>query len=227
MVRGLPDYFKGYIAWPVIQAGKYGPVKTVIFRDDFEDTLLKWDRTGIGTYGRDTTHAFIGGACLQLTTPATAGQSSGAQRRFSFPLSKRVGLSLMFDFDAKLRYIDVDVVSYDGTTERIALVRYDVVNTKWQYFGSDGAYHDIPGGTQKLNVYYNVWHFLCLEVDFEDNEYLQLIAADRVFDLRGIAIWTASSTARVKSEIDVSATTNLDSAEDLYVDDVVLFLEPK
>jgi len=72
------------------------PTGKVVFQDDFEAEVLKWDAviSGTGTIARNTTHAFDGGASLKITTSAGENDYTEAVRFVGLDFYKKSPLGL-------------------------------------------------------------------------------------------------------------------------------------
>jgi len=227
MVRGLPDYTR--------LERRYIPY-TIIFKDDFEDTLLKWPIGGDPGYEGDrvTDKAYYGGACLWLKTPAVANKMVDTFRTFAMTPEQKISLQILWyypRFDPTVEYNDrkweceIDVLFEKAEKGYYAGVIYLVDDQKWQYRDENNAKVDVPGGTQYLD--YDCWHRLTLMVSLKQEKYIKLESDMDVFDLRGISIFAYSVPVgqRTHAWIEIYMRTLEALSKVVYIDGVKVFTE--
>lgn len=203
-----------------------------LLEDDFESTLLKWTRTGVGSLSvtRITTAAFNGDACMELLT-RTAGSTNGDEVN----AGRVVGLGIKPKINLRTR-VQNGGPSADANKLKIKLlaamdlryVVFEVHITYWtqeiSYRGSDNAMHVIAGVTAPHTV--GEWSKLELQVNKETNKYEYLTYGGLRIDLTDIQGYSAS-TVDVESSLYVTLgaiqedTASATNAGALY-DDVVV-----
>lgn len=120
-----------------------------------------------------------------------------------------------FEDLSKNAYVTFWVEWWDGANYNVAKVRYDVVNTKWQYLNSSNAWTDVIT-THILNV--SVWHSLELDIDFTHSAYLRLMVDDRTITFSSTNLYVTADTTKAKAQLTFETVTQGASAAEAYFD---------
>jgi len=198
---------------------------TVILFDDMED-LFKWIGYGTGTdyvVEKSTTVAFNGSASLHMRTRATTpapGDYVAADRRIGVPYGKKVKFECRWRVDvvADLDNIRFVLRWFDGAKAHVALIRWQGPEEKWQYYGDDGAMHDIPGGVQSLLQ--GSFHRIAYTVDFTKNEYGIFQCDDLLVDLKGTKFRVDPYVIDSNFQIEIAIVDETGNRPEAYIDDV-------
>jgi len=199
----------------------------VIMFDDIED-LFKWIEGGTGgdtVFEKSTTKAYNGSACLHMktrTTEAVIGDTICATRYGVQRPGKRYRLELMWTHVSSLLVgsLSFNVMLHDGVNNHHAKLSYDAENDKWRYYGTDGGYHDVPGGAQNLDE--DSWHRLVMEFDQNKQEYIKMISDGLEIPLTGIKYYQLGGGSLVQLRVQFEIWALTAAACESYFDDVLL-----
>jgi hypothetical protein len=205
---------------------RYMPSR-IQFLDDFEG-VLKWSQEA-GTVTKDSSiHAYEGTYCLKLATAATAGSLAQARLVLGIiPLSK-VMLQLRWHYTAAAvstpRSFILTANIYDETYQTyIGLQHLNYVTTaqnKWQYLGSDMAWHDLPDGSQIISPTLPTHQYLMLKADLKSNppKYVMAELNNKVIDMSALQAYRTTTSGSPRILIDLAAYTDAAAETDVYVD---------
>jgi hypothetical protein len=218
------DAFRSLPWW-----ARYKPAR-ILYMDDFEGAL-KW--LASGTVAKDTgVDTFEGSAQLKLTTTASAGNYSSASQIIGQAAKGQIQLQLRWHLNAAAelnpRYVQFGLDWYDGTNLNSFPFRY-LKNTsgalnKWQYLGSDNAYHDIPGGGQVIPCTFVSHNFLRVRVDMRSGSpvYSLLESNDVSVNMKGTAGYQTASSNPLYTQCSLIVCTDLAYVSSMGVDALLL-----
>lgn len=196
----------------------------IYLEDTFEPATLGWVHSGTGSLTRITTRYVKDGACMQLTTGVTAGDKCYAIRKLGLPLYKRLSVSAHFTLPSNGRYLYIGGdgltnPSYTGVFKMAIGVRYDIVNSKWQYISSAGAWTDVPDGAQVLEKDDDSWHYfeLIMKITATGYFYESMICDSSIFKIDEAVQLTLDFTP-ISSVFNIGLETNVNAAVDAYID---------
>jgi len=192
MATGAPDW-QG-LRWKTEAVNRpnimYPGGKQIVY-DGFDTATLHWKISGDGdqTGVVSTDQALKGEASMKLGTGLGATAYVIAAKYLGLPPTTKIGFQCAFyvgvpnvlDFRFALDY-------YSGTKTSNAIVLYDYVNKKWQYWPSTEVFTDIPGGSQDLTEDSAPWQFMKLAVDFDTGKYMYLRVNNDVFDMSTLSL---------------------------------------
>jgi len=211
----------------VLVNGAMKPVKPrALVEDVINGALTNWYSGGDdgGAVVPDITFYMSPNASMKILTPSGSGKEYYAERGISLPFSKRLELRFWWQINSNAKTFEVQINWYyleSETTRRFtASLVYLTSGTRWLYLATDGYYHDVQNGTQKVPVADTaVWIQSRLVVDFGTHQYVEFSCGDRKFDLDEQALpnlvafggeridWRFSV---VNSNDNYSATANID-----------------
>lgn len=217
----------------------------LIFYDDMEDldaNATVHYQHGFaghdGTIGSDITRAFSGAKSLKIVTGAIAAGDNlellrrVGLRKFSSDVQLPLGIfGLEFKWmtetaAAAIREIYAEIQLYDGTNLWRAAIKWlGEANLKWQYMNNAGAFADIAGGTESINVGTNdVWQYFKMNFEvfrqmygyvFSNNKFLLLSGG-------GLATRQVANATLPQLQIVIGVTTAGAAAVTVFIDDIIL-----
>lgn len=196
----------------------------VIWLDDFESDVFKWDITfsGLGWEVVQTpTYARNGAFSVKLTTGRTVDQYVRIQHYNAYPVKSNIGLELSMSKDSWPGEFIIFFDLYDGVTHYIAGIRYDITNDDL-YRYVDPLTWTLIDSAFRLYEDADCFNTLKLVVDFVDELYTRFIANNAVYDLSTYPIYSVASPIRAHLEIRIDVISDLAANRSAYVDDVIL-----
>lgn len=199
----------------------------VLLFDDIED-LLKWVEAGTGgdsVFEKIATVAYNGSACLHMksrTTNAAEDDEISGYRDTIMRPGKRYRMECLFrpDASAQSKLVFFRALLYDGTNSHNAQVRWDEVNTKWQYLNSVAGWTDVPGGSQDLVA--DQFHRFLLEWDLSSGKYIRFVCDGLEVDLSGVSFYVTADASATIMRLDVGMFAGAAPPGELYFDDVLV-----
>jgi|GEM_PF-3549748 len=196
----------------------------LVWLDDFEDGLVKWNTATQGTGAavaatQDT--ARNGGYSCKLTTGNLTGDYAEIGTYLYLPRIYTVsGLELHFATDDSLWKLEVSLNIFDGDT---------VYWSGWRYY-DDANQLDVRVGAiyqtidTNQRIYIDKHCFIPAKVvtDLNAMRYKRLLFNNTVYAISGILLTGASSTAAPHLAIVVRFTTREDVSKAMYIDDVIV-----
>jgi hypothetical protein len=164
------------------------PTNRLIFKETFEDTLLKMVAVtaGGGAIARDTTDAFNGGASLKITTDADGAAYAEAARFVGTDWYKRPALGWDVWWNprtmADAQDMQMGFEWYDGTNAHSAYLRY-LKGTGWQVrqVAAWVTFSAVPVPAQGRAFH---WINVKLIADLLNSKYVAAIIDGQYYDLR-------------------------------------------
>lgn len=196
----------------------------VIFLDDFEENIHKWDRTleGDGArIGLSSTTARNGGLCCKITTGDTTGDTEQMSRYLSYPVLSKMGLEISMALHSFASPVIMQLHTDDGTTWTVGGLRYYPNTDTLQYLDSGGVYQTI---TNTLALYLDVhcFHTFKLVIDLVNGRYTRAIVGPHAYDLSAYPLFTGAFLVHNFLGINIIAEARRDGNEDMYVEDVII-----
>lgn len=162
----------------------------ILVQDDFDGAISNWYCSGDdgGSVVRDFSFYMSPNSSMRIVTPLGDNKIYYAERGTSRPTSEKFGLDFWWQVNSVAKNFEFTINWYyfeNGTIRRYcASILYEVVGTNWEYLGSDGYYHSIVNGIQRLPIADTaIWIHAKLVVDFRTEEYVTFVSADKVFAL--------------------------------------------
>lgn len=238
MVHTLPDYTTKYKMTTIFGqidtgelAARLGSPVTfdrrghILFYDDFEDLLGKWNT---GTHGD--------GASVAISTAAAATKSSSVKlttgstgqfmaRMFIYralPVLGKLGFEVSFTFDDDMDNIVLHATIRSGVSIFSPRIELDHTNNKIEYYDSGGIYQDLITSVSWQHETYN-WAALKFVVDYTNEKYTRLIFRDTQTPMSSYAMRRTElggNEQRVDFGITATGTTGNNAV--LYVDNVII-----
>lgn len=196
----------------------------VVWLDDFESGLQKWELLGVGA-GWSTTwspdEARNGGFSAKLLTGPVAGRTVYMNHYQPYPVLSRMGFEFSFSRGVAWRELWLRIALYDGTYQHEAVIRWKFADSSFYYQDSGGV--DVKL-TPPLGIWVNVRLFntLKLVVDFVKEEYFELIVNSQIFPLAGIKYekTTPFPTKELIMQVGLETEVNLQAL--MHVEDAII-----
>lgn len=196
----------------------------VIWMDDFEAALLKWDTDmyGVGAaVALSTASARNGGQSVKLTTGNAVGDFAAIGRITYLPPSTRLGVECSFAFENEIEKIVLGFYIYDGVKWYFPALVYRPLTDELQYCSGFETYTTIQSG---LDFYPHplAYSTFKLVVDWTTKKYVRAFVNGVLYDLSAYDMFsiTYAETPRLVSFVEVwngSAGNHY-----VYADDFIL-----
>lgn len=165
------------------------PTGRILFQDDFEDTLLKWEASGTGTIGRHTTHAMDTEACMEIVTDITANNMMEALKQIApqeSPLGK-LGLEFYFSMASTKYGAFIFGLQYVSANRGVN-VRSGIKLYQGEYEAAGGVWTALPDiwTGWDLSDDFRFWHHAKLIVDLVNADYIYLKVDDYEWDMEAL-----------------------------------------
>lgn len=192
----------------------------LINRDDFESATPKYseDVAGAGTIKRSIDTARFGSFSVKCVTDAVTNRFC----QIIYPnvdfIDGNLGAKIYFASNDDNYDVRSLVAVYDGTNSHLAGIKWTESTEKLAYWGSDAAYHDLPG-TYPYYSGIHSWAALKIVCDTINKEYVRAVFMSDEIDLGGYGMEiSANATKRTfSSYFKIMAAENV--AKTCYFDD--------
>jgi len=229
LVENYDEYAQNYPVGMGDGAARMGSIKTydmrgrVIFMDDFEATVLKWERANVGVGGSqalDTLHARNGNQSCRLTTNTGAGRQSQITRYIPQPRMARIGLEMSFYIPISFGIFEILLRSFDGGDANYTGVRFVEATRTIEYLDDVGAWVD-TGFVWDANNRYGIFNTLKFVIDYQQDEYVRILYNYQELDLTGIPTQWFGWAIDPRMQLMANAVGDNINNIDCYVDDVI------
>jgi len=223
VVEDAPDYTPG-----VIILDLKGEVSTlppqVVWQDDFEDNIAKWDIATDGAGGTaalSTEEAMSGAKSAKIVTPVGPNKSTLIRRYTPLPKLSKVGFEIAF----KLVSLTTDVYwtimfNWDGTRYDF-VIYYDSAGDALKYLDEGGSYQAFASAVE-LGVSHTQFHMMKLIVDLEGKKYVKCTLNNTEYSLAGKnpkeSVWITED----RFYIEFKATSMDATAHNAFTDDAIV-----
>jgi len=237
MVHTLPDYtskWKNKTIFSIVDNGelavRLGGINTydrrgnVIWLDDFEDGINKWNTGGNGLGNAVTnsvTASMTKGASAKLTTGSTGAFNSQMYMYRALPVLGKLGHEFSFTFDNDMAEIIVYFYVRSGLDLYLAGLKLDNTNDRIQYYDNLGAWQDLLTAVSWQYATYN-FATIKLVADFANNTYERLIFRDTETDMTAYPLRNALAANEQRWEWFISCTGTNGNNAVCYVDNVII-----
>lgn len=194
----------------------------VVFTDDFEGALLKWNKmtSNSGTSLQSSAHAKSGSQSIELDVAKVLAAGAGIYREFGIQPSQRLGCEINFCKPDSNTYYIQRLSYHDGTNAWQGAVKIDFSTnilsiqtgaTTWQtiatlpaFSGSDQAFHPIK-----------------LVVDFDTKTYVRLIVDNGNYVVSNYSLYESVSAINQRILLEMELWGLNTTGGQLYLDDAV------
>lgn len=195
----------------------------VIWFDDFESGITKWQfvGTGVGEGAEwNSARARFGGFSCKLTTGDVIDNNQLMIHSEPYPVIGTMGIEFSFS-DGEDGTIVWQLILYDGTDLHSMHIRYNIATGRFQYFRLPLGWQDIEP-VRVMDYGQSLFHHIKCVGNFNTDEYLRLIYDDVTFDLSGIPLDVQAVGIQPRLDASLIVTTTINANVELYVDDVIL-----
>lgn len=196
----------------------------VIFADDFENNLKKWESSispfSAGRLSLSTDRARSGSLSCKQITGVDASDYAGIIRRMSYPYQSRIGLEASCSLGTGNSYFYLSFTQYDGANNKTGMVRYNEVDDKLEYWTSAGAWAELKTGL-RLSVG-SVFHTFKLVIEPSTNLYLRLLVNNNEYDMSALALDVNADTTAARLDAELRSVAGVAAAQTNYVDDAII-----
>jgi hypothetical protein len=236
VAHGTPDY--GLTAGTVTTyqltdlaelAARLGSIDTfdrrgeVQFADGFE--------CGLGAF--QVVLSGAGAAIALVTTPVRserrsahfsagtdAGQSARIVRNQAFAALSRFGLEFSVVLNQLIKYIQAQIIVYDGVNRTEYTIRFDGEASTITYADAAGVYRVITAAFNPQTIG-SLFHTAKLVVDATARQYVRLLFDAAVYDLTTKAAQQFADATPAYISLTIALVSHNALAFDMYVDDVI------
>ena len=228
----LETYLGGQISLAEV-AARLGSIDTfdrrgeVIFLDDFESGLGKWEFSALstGTYALSALCATSGALSCKLVTAAALNDTVEAIHyapyrsltKLSFELAIAIGSNTKGKHDFR-------IAVNDGTNNIVGGICYDASTRKYQYLNSAGGFTDLATSkdfNQSTAPSY-IFSRVKVVVDPSNNKYVRAIINHDTYDMSQLALYAAASALVPYIYIQYKETATDGTAITSWIDDAIL-----
>lgn len=195
----------------------------VIFMDDFEDSTVKWTKSGAGvdpTALRSITTARTRNYSYKVITSAEVGNWTDVTHYHRLPPSTRLGFEFSFALGSSLTYVwsrlylDSKTDRYWGQLEYnppSKLLRISIGTDTWVNLETDFELWEKD----------NIFHTWKLVIDYETKKYVRAYLNDKSYDLSAYALRHTSDTYTPAMYLNARIANAASGKHYIYIDDVI------
>lgn len=236
MPRGQPDYGMYAVTETIASlsdvgelAARLGSIVTydrrgnVVDFDNFEEPVLRWGTTlvGTGSYARlNSDYPKSGSQCLILHTPDEASGEAAIYKALAIQGSKKLGMQISFcDLDEDCDLI-LEILFNQDNTRHYCRIKIDTTALKIYLWDSSGGYVEV-GDFPELYKLAGAYHTLKIVAGFNTDYYMRFLLDQEQYDISSYAMATGHS---VISDCISLAVRNMNRAAlggGVYIDDYV------
>lgn len=197
---------------------------SVVWADDFESGIHKWDEIGSGD-GHDAewsaVYARNGGFSCKIT-PGADGNFLGGIRTYLPPLTLgKVGLEVSWVRPTTFTDFSIFFYHVHPTKGWRSGIKFVDATATLQYYDSSLAWQDIEAGVGARASGY-LFNILKLVIDLENDLYTRLIFNNREWDLSPYGLYTNGGSAVTEALIEVQLVVPSAFGTPSYIDDVIV-----
>jgi len=237
MAHGSPDWGASRPVTTIYQlsdlgelAARLGSIVTfdrrgdVVWLDDFEDNIEKWDYTTLGTgaaVALSTDKARNGAKSCKLTCGNTIGNITYIYRTIGAPIvATKIGAEVSMILDPFIMiYFYIEV--YKPPTAYRVTIRYNPIDNVLQYQNLAGGYEDLLVGLDLQGG--NSWHTLKIVGDFSSTgQYDRVLLNNLTPDVAGVASYQFATAVEDQLRVVIMASSLTAANRSMYVDDVII-----
>lgn len=196
----------------------------VFWMDDFEADNLKWHINKGGANAAvaiDDTFPRNGNGDCKLTAGEGAGGYAMISKYLSLSRLGKMGFEVSFTVDADTDWVMIYIYYYSGSMLYQARIKYDMANTKLQYYNSAGGYTDLVTGVKVVTAD-ECYNTLKLVVDLNNFKYVRLIFNETETDMSALSFGGAASANNGTIILAVRHNSDDAAVKSIYVDDVII-----
>lgn len=196
----------------------------VVWWDDFEDNINKWEISAPGAgaavaLSSDTARS--GGKCAKLTAGTSVNTRCHIYRRLGSPL---INTKLGFEFSYALEntvLVELFFQSFTGESLVQGGFRYNQGTQLLQYYDQDGNWSTLDDSLMIFPII--SWLQCKLVVDTTGTaEYVRFLITDKSYDMSGLYPRFTASTIGGYLGVRIAAIPVVETSYNMYVDDFII-----
>lgn len=196
----------------------------VIFLDDFEDGIRKWDvssASGATALLVPSMARARGGAfSLRMVTGTAAPTIAMAIYRDQFPTLSALGLEISFTIPSGTAFFLAEFRFFNGTSLFTPAWQYSPATDEFRFRNSLGIMTLLANPI--LNTNDRIFHTVKMVVDFVTNLYSRIILNERIFTTGLGAPPSTPDATNPQLEVRLQLDVGVAGAQTSYVDDVIV-----
>jgi len=196
----------------------------VLWLDDFEDDITKWESELTGDRGSvlwSPNHPQSKGFSLKATTGDTNEDEVLLSKWFASPVLSRIGCEYHFISHNKLGYIIFANQIMPGVGRKWGSVKYTRATQTWQYYDVTLGWTDLSP-TMELEEGEYTYNAVKLVLDFVTNYYVSLIVNKTTYDLSSYPLKPQAWLYEPGLRPTITIRNNSAAAAIVYFDSVVI-----
>lgn len=196
----------------------------VIFLDNFEDGLGKWDTGSDGggdSVALSSARARSGRLSALLTSGSGVGGYAQIFRGVNLPVLSGLGVELSFSVPVALETLVLQLHVLDGSRRYRFEVTYDDANNRLDRLHVGGGLTTVASGLV-LAGWGRMFHTLKLVGNTLNGKYGRLILNDETYDLEGAVAYNGTDYGAPRLELTVTARGRDGYNDAVHIDDVII-----
>jgi len=196
----------------------------VVYLDDFESPILRWDAAGFPagySIYLDSTNVKAGAQSVYLIPAAGIDSSALISKYFTTLGSLRTGLELSFCYLPDKAFLGFYLTNYSLAGMHYAFAVIDSVKEELSIYLGDSTWQKIAD-VNPVHPYRHKFIPVKLVADFATGKYVRLLYGNTEYDISSYAIpFTAGEQVpKINAQIIVSNQTA--AQQDVWIDDVII-----
>lgn len=196
----------------------------VIWLDNFEDGLGKWDSSSSGAgagVGLSSARARSGWLSALLTAGSDGSRYAEIYRGFNLPVLSRLGVEISFNVPVAFESLVLQLHVLDGSTRYRFEVTYDDANNRLDRLNDAGGLTTVASSVI-LAGWGKMFHTLKLVGDLTTGKYQRLILNDATYDLSDGAAFSSADAGAARLEMTLRVTGRSAQNDTVHIDDVIV-----
>jgi len=196
----------------------------VVWLDDFESGLSKWEEVGVGTdhaANINSVRARNGGFSCKLTTGKTSDKKSQITHQGAGLVVSKIGVEVSFTLDDNLSSFGFRLTAYSGSRGYVGDICYLPASDELTYQNSEGIDTVFATGVL-LHADDELFHTIKAVFDLPNKKYNRVIVDQVTYDLSAYTMRNWSTGLAPRYLLYISGITTTDTNVSNYVDDVIV-----
>lgn len=196
----------------------------IVWLDDFEGTIKKWNETTDGTGGSiaiSSEAARNGGFSAKFISPDEWNAKIGLEKYLPPPVESNIGFEYSWAHAHDLKYIYQHAHFVEMGKSYYFRLRYELDQDRLAYWSDEPDWVDLKPRVYTAHAYH-VWNTVKLVVDYLKKEYLRVIFNGTPFDLKGIVPQIGPGGTPPSLRIYIYAVNGTKVNKVMYTDDVII-----
>jgi len=196
----------------------------IVWLDDFESAVLKWDGAGAGLGNAAAVNAAWsrnGDSSCKLTCGSSAPQFGGIEKGIQPPFMGHLGLEASCFFDADVTAFFIDLTMFDGTYMTYCRFAIDIALGLLQYYTDAGAWATLINGLTFINDRQMIYT-LKIVADFSTGYYVRGMYGGVTYDMTALPMYHFLDATTPQLYVNIYAAGTIATNAVCYVDDVIV-----